>query len=131
MKYSIRRKKGFTLVEIMIVVVIIGLLAVMAIPAFQKVRAAAQTNAVKNNLRQISNGADQYFLQNGVTTVAYADLVGPDKTIKSLTSVAGENYIALFPITPAKTSAEISITVPGLDNAAVTYGTSPAAAAAE
>jgi type IV pilus assembly protein PilA len=57
-----RSSKGFTLVEIMIVVVIIGLLAAMAIPAFQKVRTNSQDKAVLNNARQISAAADQYYL---------------------------------------------------------------------
>ena len=60
--------KGFTLVEIMIVVVIIGLLAAMAIPAFQKVRTNSQDKAVLNNARQLSAGADQYYLENGVSS---------------------------------------------------------------
>jgi len=85
-------KKGFTLVEIMIVVVIIGLLAAMAIPAFQKVRTTSQTKAITNNLRQLASAADQYFLENGATTVAQSDLVGTDKYVKALTAVAGESY---------------------------------------
>jgi type IV pilus assembly protein PilA len=64
-----RSSQGFTLVEIMIVVVIIGLLAAMAIPAFQKVRSNAQNKAVTNNLRQLSSAADQYYLESGNTTV--------------------------------------------------------------
>lgn len=87
-------KKGFTLVEIMIVVVIIGLLAAMAIPAFQKVRETSQTKAITNNLRQLASGADQYFIENGVTTVGQTDLVGTDKYVKTLSQVAGESYPA-------------------------------------
>ncbi|ACB75046.1 type II secretion system protein [Opitutus terrae] len=87
-----KSSKGFTLVEIMIVVVIIGLLAAMAIPAFQKVRASSQEKAIVNNLRQLSSAAQQYFLENGVSTVAYNSLVGTDKYIKVINKVAGETY---------------------------------------
>lgn len=89
-----RKNSGFTLVEIMIVVVIIGLLAAMAIPAFQKVRANSQDKAVTNNLRQLSSAADQYFLENGVTTVASSLLVGTQSTqyVKVINTVARETY---------------------------------------
>jgi type IV pilus assembly protein PilA len=90
-----RKNSGFTLVEIMIVVVIIGLLAAMAIPAFQKVRANSQDKAVTNNLRQLSSAADQYFLENGVTTVASSLLVGTNSTqyVKVINTVARETYV--------------------------------------
>jgi type IV pilus assembly protein PilA len=85
-------RKGFTLVEIMIVVVIIGLLAAMAIPAFNRVRASSQDRAVLNNLRQLSSAADQYFLEYGVSTVASTDLVGSERYVKTLQTVARETY---------------------------------------
>ena len=89
-----RTNKGFTLVEIMIVVVIIGLLAAMAIPAFQKVRASSQDRAVMNNLRQIQAGADIYFLEKGVSSVASSTLVGTNSSqyVKSFVTVANESY---------------------------------------
>jgi prepilin-type N-terminal cleavage/methylation domain-containing protein len=58
------RKAGFTLVEIMIVVAIIGLLAAIAIPNFIKARATSQANACINNLRQIDGGEQQWALEN-------------------------------------------------------------------
>jgi type IV pilus assembly protein PilA len=87
-------KKGFTLVEIMIVVVIIGLLAAMAIPAFQKVRETSQEKTIRNNLRQLASGADQYFLENGKTTVTSANIVGSENYVKEFDDVAGETYPA-------------------------------------
>ena len=90
------KNEGFTLVEIMIVVVIIGLLAAMAIPAFQKVRSSSQDKAVLNNARQLSAGADQYYLENGVSTVTLSDLLGPTSYVKALNTVANETYPLTF-----------------------------------
>lgn len=62
-----KKKQGFTLVEIMIVVAIIGLLAAIAIPSFVKARTTSQQNACINNLRQIDSGKEQGALAYKLT----------------------------------------------------------------
>jgi type IV pilus assembly protein PilA len=60
-----RRLAAFTLVEIMIVVVIIGLLAAMAIPAFKRVQESARNNRAINDFRVFSQAFETYSMQNG------------------------------------------------------------------
>jgi len=71
------QSKGFTLVEIMIVVAIIGLLATIAIPNFVQARTTAQQNACVNSLRLMSGAVDQWALEQNVsngTTIVMADV---------------------------------------------------------
>jgi len=107
MKNLRRPRQGFTLVEIMIVVVIIGLLAAMAIPAFQKVRQSSQDKAVLNNARQLAAAADQYFLENGVSMVTQGSLVGSTNYVKTLNLVANETY-------PDSFTQAVTITINGI-----------------
>src|ERR1700760_860397 len=64
MKINSTRKAGFTLIEIMIVVAIIGLLAAIAIPNFVRARTTSQQNACINNLRLIDGAKQQWALEN-------------------------------------------------------------------
>ena len=84
MKITTMRRSGFTLVEIMIVVAIIGLLAAIAIPNFVKARTASQRNACIANLKQMEGAKSTWALENkktGGDQPGDGDLFGVDKYI--------------------------------------------------
>jgi type IV pilus assembly protein PilA len=101
----------------MIVVVIIGLLAAMAIPAFSKVRQSSVKSTLDNDARQLSAAANQYFIDNDASSATLAELVGPDLYLESLS----RGVIATGPFNSASGST-FTLSHPNyLDNTAVTY----------
>jgi prepilin-type N-terminal cleavage/methylation domain-containing protein len=73
MKVSMSRKSGFTLVEIMIVVAIIGLLAAIAVPNFIKARENSQKSACIANLKQIDGAVQTWALEAKIATTTAID----------------------------------------------------------
>jgi prepilin-type N-terminal cleavage/methylation domain-containing protein len=66
----IRKTKGFTLVEIMIVVLIIGILMAIAVPNFIKARSNSRLQTVIANLKQIDSAKEQWAMENGAVSGA-------------------------------------------------------------
>jgi type IV pilus assembly protein PilA len=72
-------------------VVVTGLLAAMAIPAFNKVRAESREKTITNNLRLVASAGQQYMLENGVTEVSYDKLL-QEQYYTPIQPVNGESY---------------------------------------
>lgn len=94
MKIKTSRNAGFTLVEIMIVVAIIGLLAAIAIPNFVRARTTSQQNACINNLRQIDGAIQQWALENNKASSSSV-------TSGNVTPYLGRGASGQFPTCPS------------------------------
>jgi len=96
MQIKTNGKSGFTLVEIMIVVAIIGLLAAIAIPNFVRARESAQLNSIANNLRILEGAKEQYALENKLPTTATVDMTTLTPYLKNqqaVVPVVTETYV--------------------------------------
>jgi type IV pilus assembly protein PilA len=101
------RAKGFTLVEIMIVVLIISLLSAMALPAFNRLRYVTRKKTIANNLRIIGSAAQQYLLEQGASQVSETQLEGTSSFnyFRPVSKVNAETYNGL---TMGSTTTQIS-----------------------
>ena len=99
MKINTSRKSGFTLVEIMIVVAIIGLLAAIAIPNFVRARRTAQANSCVNNLRLIDSAKQQLLLEQPTAT--------PDETTTA--PYLGRGALGQFPTCPTTGTEDYTV----------------------
>jgi prepilin-type N-terminal cleavage/methylation domain-containing protein len=112
-------RKGFTLVEIMIVVAIIALLAAIAVPGFLRARKRSQASRILNDLRMIDSALDQYAIETNRSTgfvVTVADWTNYVKKNAILyntgTSILGSSYgsqtVDTIPQVPASDLAALS-----------------------
>lgn len=90
---SRRPCSGFAAREILVVLTLVaGLLAFISYTAFRQVRQSSEDKAVICVVRQLAAAADQYYLENGVSTVELRQLVGATNYVKAVNTVAGESY---------------------------------------
>jgi prepilin-type N-terminal cleavage/methylation domain-containing protein len=78
-----RDSHGFTLVEIMIVVAIVGLLAALAVPGFVKARKQSQGRRIMNDARQMDAAVDQWAIELYKTDGSTIDTVGASTYLKT------------------------------------------------
>lgn len=91
---ALRKTKGFTLVEIMIVVAIIGIIIAIAVPGFIRARSTSRMRSCQENLTKIDGAKEQYALERNIASgaaVAMSDIVASD----------GTGYIKVTPQEPA------------------------------
>ena len=114
-----KRRGGFTLVEIMIVVAIIALLAAIAVPGFLRARKRSQASRILNDLRLIDSAVDQYAIETNKAsgaTVAITDWTNYLKKGSVLYNTAadlfsqsyGSQTVDSLPHVPASTKTALS-----------------------
>jgi type IV pilus assembly protein PilA len=94
MKHPNRGQRGFTLLEILIVIVIIGILAAIAIPAYLSQRGKAKNAAVRDGIHSLQIGVQSYALDNAD---AYPPAVAGSAT---LVDANGKAYVDQWPKNP-------------------------------
>jgi prepilin-type N-terminal cleavage/methylation domain-containing protein len=102
---KLSRTKGFTLVEIMIVVAIIGIIIAIAVPAFLRARENSRGQACQENLSKIDGAKEQYALEfraSQNSTVSFTNLITPGG------ASVGQGYLRDTPRCPSSGTYTVS-----------------------
>jgi len=118
MKIPLWNRKGFTLVEIMIVVAIIALLAAIAVPGFLRARKRSQATRILNDLRMIDSAVDQYAIETSRTTGFVVNVADWTNYVKK-GSVLYNTGQSLFGSSYGPQTVDTIPTVPASDYAAL------------
>ena len=71
-----KNEKGFTLIELMIVIAIIGILAAIAIPQFSAYRTRSYNSAAQSDVRNLATAQEAYYVDHSTYANVYSDLTG-------------------------------------------------------
>jgi prepilin-type N-terminal cleavage/methylation domain-containing protein len=124
---KLSRSKGFTLVEIMIVVAIIGIIIAIAVPAFLRARENSRGQACQENLTKVDGAKEQYSIEGKVGNGDACDFdalitpnIIPPGGTASVQAAVGEGYLRATPNCPAGGTYTVNVigTAPTCDYAA-------------
>ena len=103
MRTRLRNQDGFTLIEIMVVIMIIGLLALMVVPRLRGVADRAKTTKAQADIQELKQALDRYYLDNGsypTTDQVLNALVTPPTTGRQANNYEQGGYIEKLPNDP-------------------------------
>jgi general secretion pathway protein G len=103
MRTRLRNQDGFTLIEIMVVIMIIGLLALMVVPRLRGVADRAKTTKAQADIQELKQALDRYYLDNGsypTTDQGLAALITPPTSGRVPNNYEQGGYIEKLPADP-------------------------------
>jgi type II secretion system protein G len=110
LKNILKKEQGFTLLELLIVIVIIGILALLIIPNITSAPKKARDTQRKTDLKAVQKGLEEYFVSNNVYPAATSDLsAGNPAIMKTVPTDPKNSGVFVYTYTPANTNTTYTL----------------------